>query len=721
MPHFRGFPVHTDHGKSFMRQEANGSVLLYVGDWATNDVYVYDYSNGKSVGTLTGFDEPYGICTDKNADVYITNFGAGDAVEYKYGGTTAVKTFTTGGEPIGCSVSAAGAVAVTSFDPGEVTIYPKGKTTNESTYSNSSCVYQWTMGYDAKGDLVGVGEYSSIDVCALLARSKSETTLTTSGITIGFPGGTTWDGKYIALGDQEAGGTYQTGVWPSTISGSTIAAAESEIVFSDTCYGDYTDDVNPFFAGATTKSTERAATMVGPNLWCVDAGSGKVDYWNYPAGGSPFGNLAAPPAEPYGAAAPKAEPTSGAKAKVILSFAGGRKGATPNTTLISDSSGNQYGTTASGGASSDGTVFELVSKGKNYTEKVLHSFGGPDGANPEGALLLTASGIIYGTTAEGGDSSCQCGVVFSLTPVKGGYKYSTLYKFQGASDGADPMAGLTAGSSGKMYGTTENGGNSSCTNGCGTIFQYDPTLGYAQDVQLDLSAGVFPVASLTVIACGSSCGSVALAGVASQGGSGGGCTGGCGTIFEADKIGSTWTVNAAYSFGSQSGDGSDPESPVAQVEEYPPAFAGATKSGGDASCNCGTVYYSSRPTSGSWHETVLHQFTLGTSDGQYPIGGLVVDSSGALLGVTYAGGKTDAGAAFAVTYSGSGSSAGESVIYNYATATGSAPLAGFALAASGKTDRLFGTASTGGTHGHGSALIITHEQGGGRQAHWPQP
>ena len=41
------------------------SALMYVGDWATNDVFVYDYRSGSSVGTLRGFDAPYGMCVEQ--------------------------------------------------------------------------------------------------------------------------------------------------------------------------------------------------------------------------------------------------------------------------------------------------------------------------------------------------------------------------------------------------------------------------------------------------------------------------------------------------------------------------------------------------------------------------------------------------------------------------------------------------------------------------------
>jgi hypothetical protein len=309
IPHFVQTGVHPDRGQSWMRPDKR-SDLLYVGDWATNDVFVYELPSGKAVGTLTGNDEPYGMCVDTKQDVYIANFGNGTLVEYAHGVGKPLNIYTPGGEPIGCSVDAKGDVSATSFDPGEVTVYAKGNPKDGAIFSDSSCEYMWAMGYDSKGNLVGIGEESSIDACALLAGSKTETTLTESGITIDFPGGTTWDGKYLALGDQEAGGTFQSGVWPATISGTTITAATSEVKFQETCYSDYTDIINPFFleknfVPVTLASKHRAKYMIGPNLWCTDAGEPSVGIWYYPSGKLDktvsFGS-SSPPQEPYGAA-----------------------------------------------------------------------------------------------------------------------------------------------------------------------------------------------------------------------------------------------------------------------------------------------------------------------------------------------------------------------------------------------------------------------------------
>jgi uncharacterized repeat protein (TIGR03803 family) len=61
-----------------------------------------------------------------------------------------------------------------------------------------------------------------------------------------------------------------------------------------------------------------------------------------------------------------------------------------------DSSGNLYGTTAEGGASNDGTVFELASGSGTIT--TLASFNGTNGATSLAGLIMDSSGNLYGTT-----------------------------------------------------------------------------------------------------------------------------------------------------------------------------------------------------------------------------------------------------------------------------------------------------------------------------------
>jgi uncharacterized repeat protein (TIGR03803 family) len=79
--------------------------------------------------------------------------------------------------------------------------------------------------------------------------------------------------------------------------------------------------------------------------------------------------------------------------------------------LVSDKTGNLYGTTYNGGAYGFGTVFRLDSAGN---ESVLYSFtGGSDGAGPFAGLVRDPAGNLYGTTYIGGDFGV--GVIFKLT------------------------------------------------------------------------------------------------------------------------------------------------------------------------------------------------------------------------------------------------------------------------------------------------------------------
>ena len=95
-----------------------------------------------------------------------------------------------------------------------------------------------------------------------------------------------------------------------------------------------------------------------------------------------------------------------------------------------------------------GTVFELA-KGSG-TITTLASFNGTDGANPYGGLIMDSSGNLYGTAADGGASGD--GTVFEL--AKGSGTITTLASFNG-TNGANPYGGLIMDSSGNLYGTTE--------------------------------------------------------------------------------------------------------------------------------------------------------------------------------------------------------------------------------------------------------------------------
>src|SRR5215469_797220 len=78
---------------------------------------------------------------------------------------------------------------------------------------------------------------------------------------------------------------------------------------------------------------------------------------------------------------------------VLYSFTDGSDGAYPSSTLVSDKTGNLYGTASDGGANGNGTVFELATNG---TFTTLHSFDNSDGNHPIGSLARDKSGNLYG-------------------------------------------------------------------------------------------------------------------------------------------------------------------------------------------------------------------------------------------------------------------------------------------------------------------------------------
>jgi len=166
------------------------------------------------------------------------------------------------------------------------------------------------------------------------------------------------------------------------------------------------------------------------------------------------------------------ELTAGGTYSVLHSFASSpTDGAFPASTLARDPSGNLYGTTQNGGASSLGTIFKVTPSG---AESLLHSFKGApiDGAGPYGGgLLRDASGALYGVTYAGGTG--LHGELYRLNP---GGAETVLFNFKGVV-GASPIDGLARDGAGNLYGTTNYGGTGGgCGNyGCGVLFELSAT------------------------------------------------------------------------------------------------------------------------------------------------------------------------------------------------------------------------------------------------------
>lgn len=89
----------------------------------------------------------------------------------------------------------------------------------------------------------------------------------------------------------------------------------------------------------------------------------------------------------------------------IYRFTGRGDGEYPAAGLL-DVNGTLFGTTESGGAYDDGTIFSVTTSG---VETVLHSFGSADGEFPVSALI-ELNGSLYGTTRGGGRFRRRSGI-----------------------------------------------------------------------------------------------------------------------------------------------------------------------------------------------------------------------------------------------------------------------------------------------------------------------
>jgi uncharacterized repeat protein (TIGR03803 family) len=318
----------------------------------------------------------------------------------------------------------------------------------------------------------------------------------------------------------------------------------------------------------------------------------------------------------------------GGKVRVLYSFQGGSDGAQPEGTLVV-LNGTFYGTTEYGGAGGDGTVFAVTPAGK---ERVVYSFkGGSDGANPLLAGLSALDGKLYGTTNGGGDEQCHfhqvvgCGTVFEVSTS--GHE-SVLHRFRGKPDGALPSGALTF-LSGALYGTTNYGGRYDY----GSVFAVT-TAGTKVTVYSfkGYPGGITPLAGLTVVN-GGFYGTTALGGDA-----------GYGTVFELGKRGSE---GSTYSFKGVP----DGALPYAALTAFGASIYGTTEVGGSSkpTCEgrgivgCGTIF----SVDSSGKVSVIYRFK-GHSDGASPWASLV-PSGNSLYGTTLLGGNADNGTIFKIT------------------------------------------------------------------------
>jgi uncharacterized repeat protein (TIGR03803 family) len=201
----------------------------------------------------------------------------------------------------------------------------------------------------------------------------------------------------------------------------------------------------------------------------------------------------------------------------------------PTAGVIEHPDGNLYGTASKGGYGGYGTLFRRKPDGIKV--ETIYSFeNGRDGATPVAELTVGPDGALYGVASTGGNRSC--GTIFRMK-VTGGFKVIHTFNFN--RTGCHPMGPLLLASDGNMYGTTSSGGSRK-PGYSGTVYRL--TLATGEVTKLRAVRGS-PTAGLTEGSDGR------LYGAEYQGnGKSGSTTEGLGTVFVIDKDGSDFATLA---------------------------------------------------------------------------------------------------------------------------------------------------------------------------------
>ena len=343
----------------------------------------------------------------------------------------------------------------------------------------------------------------------------------------------------------------------------------------------------------------------------------------------------------------------------------GPNGINPQSALVEGSDGNYCGTTFNGGFSNYGTIFRITPGG---TLTLLHSFSNhPDGARPWSALIQATDGNFYGTTSLGG--TLGGGSVFVMNSSGA---VTILHSF-GGSGPTIPYGGLVQGTDGNLYGTTSAGGS---TNH-GTVYKITPSGTLTVLYSFAGTDGAAPYGTLIEGSDGNFYGTTWQGGAANMG-----------TVFSVTPDG---TLTTLYSFSGA--DGNQPYAGLVQGSDG--NFYGTTFLGG-ANGN-GTVFQ----ITSAGTLTTLHSFCAPSNcdDGSHPYASLIQGADGSFYGTASLGGRPGLGTAFKVTSGGV-----FTTVHAFSSLEGRYPRAPLVPGASGT---FYGTTYSGGGSNSGTVFVLS--------------
>jgi uncharacterized repeat protein (TIGR03803 family) len=295
--------------------------------------------------------------------------------------------------------------------------------------------------------------------------------------------------------------------------------------------------------------------------------------------------------------------TAGFKTVHVFTFEEGVIATTP----LEASNGFVYGTAKGGGQFNDGTLYRMSPQGM---VEVLHDFSASadDGRMPYGRLIEASDGNLYGTT-HGGGAFNDGGTVYRIG-LDG--TFAVLHSFGAAGDTDSPIAGVTQGKDGNLYGVT----CSTAVDGFSAVFSMTLQGDY-RILYRFRNDSTCPQGDLLEASDGLLYGTTLAGGQFNAG-----------TVYSVSKAGRHTIV---HSFSPEV-DGSEVHSALVQTADG--LFYGTAEFGG--ANGGGTVFR----MDAAGNMTTLHAFPERSDDGSRPEAGLVVGDDGNLYGTTEFGGGT---------------------------------------------------------------------------------
>jgi hypothetical protein len=252
-----------------MRPDTSGGDLLYVSDPEAAAVYVFSYPSGSLAGTLRGFTQPEGLCSDQVGNVFVADQRAADIVEYAHGGKTPIAVLADPAMPNACSVDVTTKnLAVSNFDD-SVGIYQReqGKATLYATdFETRFCAF------DTAGNLFADGLVNGAIALVELPKARSAFVNVTYRPRIKRnPAGLQWVGSHLAVGRASPYRSCCGSIMRFTVGGAVAKQTGNTLLRGAT---------NDFFIAGSTA--------------IVSTGTNNVALYAYPRGGDPIQNVGTP-------------------------------------------------------------------------------------------------------------------------------------------------------------------------------------------------------------------------------------------------------------------------------------------------------------------------------------------------------------------------------------------------------------------------------------------